>query len=330
MPLRAAIRRGLVGALGAVLAYDAVWAAARGLAPAHWLDLRWAPWPLGAALLAATGACLVSACARPRSTLARAQALALAAVALHAARDAALALEVAGPGSFSACLAAVSALALVDVLARPQAATHREGRASSVALVASALVTVVGLGLAQIAGSARADYTRPADAVVVLGARAYADGSPSLALYDRVRTGARLVRQGLARELVLSGGPGDGDTHETDVMRRIAEGEGVPAEAIVLDRDGLSTRHTAANVRARLAARRDASPDARRDAPGAAPRVLVVSHGYHLARIRLAFEAEGLTAFTVPARETRPLVGLPYYVAREVAGFWAYYLGARR
>src|SRR5438045_984203 len=36
------------------------------------------------------------------------------------------------------------------------------------------------------------DYTRPADAIVVFGARVYEDGSPSLALEDRVRHGARL------------------------------------------------------------------------------------------------------------------------------------------
>src|SRR6185436_1097841 len=54
------------------------------------------------------------------------------------------------------------------------------------------------------------DYRQPADAVIVFGARAYADGRLSDALEDRIRTACELYRSGLARRLVLSGGPGDG------------------------------------------------------------------------------------------------------------------------
>ena len=40
----------------------------------------------------------------------------------------------------------------------------------------------------------------------------------------------------------------------------------------------------------------------------------------------MAFQRAGWKAYTVPARETRPLIGLPYYLAREVAAQWVYYL----
>ena len=39
-----------------------------------------------------------------------------------------------------------------------------------------------------------------------------------------------------------------------------------------------------------------------------------------------AYESDGLTAFTVPAQVTRPLTKLPWFMAREVAAFWLYYL----
>ncbi len=51
--------------------------------------------------------------------------------------------------------------------------------------------------------------------------------------------------------------------------------------------------------------------------------VVAVSHAYHLPRVRLEFDRAGLAAFTVPARETRILAKMPWFAAREVAGWWA-------
>jgi uncharacterized SAM-binding protein YcdF (DUF218 family) len=57
-----------------------------------------------------------------------------------------------------------------------------------------------------------------------------------------------------------------------------------------------------------------------------ASRVLVVSHFYHLPRVKLAYQREGLEVYTVPARETYVLRQTPYNMAREVAALWLYYL----
>jgi len=157
------------------------------------------------------------------------------------------------------------------------------------------------------------DYRRAADAAVVFGARAYADGSPSRALADRVRTGVVLWREGLVPRLVFSGGPGDGSVHETEAMRRLAVSLGVPEEAILLDRDGLCTAATARNLR-RIAGVQGFE------------RILAVSHAFHLPRIKMAFRREGLEVCTVPAVQTRPLTRMPYLMAREVAAYWAYWL----
>ena len=46
-------------------------------------------------------------------------------------------------------------------------------------------------------------YARPADCIVVFGAKVYSDGRPSDALADRVDEGVRLYKQGLAPVIVI-------------------------------------------------------------------------------------------------------------------------------
>jgi len=150
--------------------------------------------------------------------------------------------------------------------------------------------------------------------VVVLGAGVGADGTPSLALFDRARTAIDLYKDGVVDKLFLSGGPGPGGQHEVDAMLRMALDEGVPREACELDREGLSTAATAAHGAEFLLA--EGAP------------VYAVSHSYHLPRVELAFWRHGLDVRTVPAKETRPLARRTYYLMREVPGFWAYW--ARR
>lgn len=157
------------------------------------------------------------------------------------------------------------------------------------------------------------DYRRHGDVAVVFGAGVYPDGTPSLALSDRVLTASNLVREGRVSHLLLSGGPGMGSVHEVDAMKRLAiDIGGVPESAILVDRHGLDTRSTVANTCRILG-------------ENGPRRILAVSHFYHLPRIKMTFQRAGLDALTVPAKESRPLLGLPYFVAREVAAFWYYY-----
>src|ERR1700722_8898992 len=89
-------------------------------------------------------------------------------------------------------------------------------------VLAAFVVCLVSFPLAQIICFGNTDYRRPADVAVVFGARAYADGRPSDALSDRVKTACQLYRDGLVKKLIFSGGPGDGPVHETESMRRLA------------------------------------------------------------------------------------------------------------
>jgi len=158
----------------------------------------------------------------------------------------------------------------------------------------------------------KTDYRRPSDVAVVFGARAYADGRPSDALADRVRTACELYNRGLVKKLIFSGGPGDGAFPDTEAMRRLALSLRVKDQDIVLDAEGLNTERT---VRNSIGICNDLN----------AKRVLAVSHFYHLPRIKMAYQKYGREVYTVPAKERYFLRQTPYSVAREVVAFWAYY-----
>lgn len=184
---------------------------------------------------------------------------------------------------------------------------------SLVAAALAALLCVVAFPCAQMLCFGRCDFRRPADVAVVFGCRAHADGRPSDALEDRVRTACELYHQDLVERLIVSGGPGDGDVHETEAMRRLAVSLGVPADAILVDAQGTNTQATVDGTSRML---RELG----------CRRVLAVSHDYHLPRIKLAYLRAGLDVWTVPARETRELAHKPRYWAREVLACWYYFV----
>lgn len=174
---------------------------------------------------------------------------------------------------------------------------------------ASVLGCILLFAIAQMYCFGRTDYRRPADAIVVFGCRVYSDGRPSDALLDRMRTACELYRQGWAPKLIVSGGPGDGGIHETEVMRKLADIFGVPAADIVVDNRGVNTQATVDNT-----------------AQNGYARLLAVSHFYHLPRIKMAYQRHGQYVCTVPARESYSLAAMPYFMAREAAALWVYYL----
>ena len=214
------------------------------------------------------------------------------------------------PVPFSAVVAACLVLILRAVQTHPAWPGERKYPIAGAAVLA---VCLIGFPLAQMYFFGKSDYRRRADAVVVFGAGVYGDGTCSDALADRIRTACGLHREGLADKVILSGGPGQGSVHETEGMRRMAAALGVPDGAIILDTGGLNTAKTAANtseVFDRLGAR----------------RVMAVSHFYHLPRIKMTYQRAGWEVYTVPAKESYLLTYMPYYVAREVAALWVYYL----
>ena len=297
-----------------------------GLRSAHfdanlwWIDLRTLPPAVVTPLLLVSSACLVGfAVCPPQSAwwrvliLGCVGALGVMAVANTAQFYVLLARRAVCPGipiPLSLFVSAALAVILVAACRRPIPMRQTRGLFQ---VAAVAFACVVCFSVAQMFFFGKTDYRRPADAAVVLGARVYADGRLSDALADRVRTACQLYREGLVRRLVFSGGPGDGAIHETEAMKRMATALGVKAEDIWLDKAGLNTQATVRNTEALFA-------------QWHASRILVVSHAYHLPRIKLAYQRDGWDVFTVPARESYLLRQMPYNMAREVAAIWVYYL----
>lgn len=258
-----------------------------------WIDIR--PWPQWLLAIPGVVFCVHGALGRWRRAFTACVAALMVVAIVNVLHFYTLDLDAGVPVPFSA----VVLVLLYFMLAAPET---RRPRWAAVGVV---LALAVGLPLSQVFFFGRTSYARRADVIVVFGARCYADGTPSQSLVDRVRTATRLYHEGLAPRLLLSGGPGDGAVHETEAMRDLALAEGVPAKAIALDREGVSTWATVEHT-----------------GPG---RVLAVSHFYHLPRIQLAYRGSGRKAFTVPAEETYTVRQTPYLVAREVAAFWWYY-----
>jgi len=173
---------------------------------------------------------------------------------------------------------------------------------------------LAGLPLVRMMTFGPTRYERHADCAVVLGARVYADGTPSLALADRVDEAIRLYQAGLVRRILMSGAtdPRIGQS-EPQVMRDRAEAAGVPHEHILLDEEGVDTASTVRNS-ARIFAREGIES------------ALVVSHYYHEPRLKMLYARAGLRAYTVPAYMTRRLLKEPYFVVREILAFYHSFL----
>jgi uncharacterized SAM-binding protein YcdF (DUF218 family) len=126
-----------------------------------------------------------------------------------------------------------------------------------------------------------------ADAIVVLGSGVMPEGELTDNSLRRTIHGVRLFRQGLAPRLVLLG-PEHLGAVEAEVRARYATDLGVPAEALVVEAGGQSTRDEARLVRGRL---------------GAGTSILLVTGFQHMTRARRVFEREGITVAPAPVLE---------------------------
>lgn len=152
-----------------------------------------------------------------------------------------------------------------------------------------------GTALALVWRAARDDQRRAAGAIVVLGAAQY-NGKPSPVLRARLDHALTLHREGLAPLIVVTGGIGSGDREsEATVGRRYLLGLGVADSAVVVVAKGKDTDETMAAVAEWVRERGLAD-------------VLLVSDGFHLARLRVVARRHGLTAWTSPAPQS-PISG---------------------
>ena len=165
--------------------------------------------------------------------------------------------------------------------------------------------------------AAHHDGSRPAEAIVVLGAAQY-DGRPSPALRARLDHVVELWRDDVAAQVVVTGGkqPGDRFTEAT-ASASYLRAQGIPDEQILREVQGRSSFQSLADAASFLKRR-------------GLERVVLVSDAYHAARIEGIAEEVGLDASVSPTPATRESAHAGQYVKETVMVAAARIVGFRR
>ena len=145
------------------------------------------------------------------------------------------------------------------------------------------VVTIVG-SKGSIVSSDEASISS-ADAIVVLGASVFADGTPSGILQDRLDDGIALYFAGVAPKLIMSGDNGTESYNEVRVMKQYAIAQGVPSEDIFCDHAGFSTYESMYRAKYVFGCQ----------------RIVVATQTYHLHRALWSAKSLGMQATGVPS-----------------------------
>jgi len=161
---------------------------------------------------------------------------------------------------------------------------------------------------------ARTDEARPVEAIVVMGTAQY-NGRPSPVLRARLDRVIEVWEEGIASLVVVTGGKQEGDAFtEAEASHDYLVEHGIPDAAILLEDQGSDSWESLQGVATLLEER-------------GLDRVLIVSDGFHLLRLKKMAHDLGLTAYVTAADDSpiRPGSGNEFsYMVREVGGIVAY------
>ena len=137
------------------------------------------------------------------------------------------------------------------------------------------------------------DQAAPADAIIVLGAAAY-DAVPSPVFKARIEHGLDLFGEGLAQTLIFTGGYGGGGARfsESQVARRYALKQGIPARDILIESRSRTTRQNLVEAKRLMEAR-------------GMRRAILVSDPLHMARALRLSDELGIEALASSTPSTR-------------------------
>lgn len=140
-----------------------------------------------------------------------------------------------------------------------------------------------------------------ADAIIVLGASVYPDGTPSGILQDRLDDGIALYFAGAAPKIIMSGDNGTESYNECWAMKQYAISQGVPSEDVFCDHAGFSTYETMYRARHVFGVE----------------RIVVATQTYHLYRALYDAQGVGMEAIGVPS-DYGEYANQSWYDIREV------------
>ncbi|HHV65688.1 MAG TPA: DUF218 domain-containing protein [Peptococcaceae bacterium] len=141
-----------------------------------------------------------------------------------------------------------------------------------------------------------------AEAVLVLGAYVYPDGTVSPMLNDRLTIGYELYKHGKAPKIIVSGDHGRKDYDEVNAMKDFLKAKNVPGEDIFMDHAGFSTYESIYRARDIFRVK----------------KVIIVTQEYHLLRALFIARELGLEAYGVPS-DRRQYLFMEHYELREIA-----------
>ena len=154
---------------------------------------------------------------------------------------------------------------------------------------------------------------KQADVAIVLGNKVDENGIPSPRLQSRLDRAIELYRQGMAEQIIVSGGRGIEGYEEAKVMRDVLVKAGIPATNIIVDRQGYDTFQTAQNSKLVMEAR-------------GFETAIVVTQYYHIARTKLAFKQYGIEPVYSAYARMGPEIRDPYALIREFVAYYYYLL----
>ncbi|MER3553899.1 MAG: YdcF family protein [Meiothermus sp.] len=176
-------------------------------------------------------------------------------------------------------------------------------------------LSIYAIPAVYILSHANQNTAKPSDAVLVLGAKAYIDRRVNPCLEGRVQQGVKLVQDGLAKYLIVSGGHDIEDGRlESATMAQVARRLGLHPEQIVQESIATSTYQNLLYSSEIMRARGWSS-------------VILVSQAFHLPRAALTAEKLGLEFSVSPVQnDPCPAALLARARLREPIALLAYWL----
>jgi uncharacterized SAM-binding protein YcdF (DUF218 family) len=185
------------------------------------------------------------------------------------------------------------------------------GPGGPTSITLAAITAIVGLGLPVlyrlrgVLSHARLDERAPADLILVLG-RELRDDRPTPVFRARLEHGARLLQEGWAPRILVSGGvTGASRVSEAEAGRELLLGQGLPESAVLVEGGSRHTLENLFNVRETL--RRESWQ-----------RVILVSDPLHLARAASVARGLKLEILLSPAAHCPPARGSFGWARRAV------------
>lgn len=148
-----------------------------------------------------------------------------------------------------------------------------------------------------------ADDIPNADAILILGAYVFPDGTTSSMLTDRLTVGYELYHKGKAPKILVSGDHGRKDYDEVNAMKSFLKDKGVPGQDVFMDHAGFSTYESVYRARDIFQVK----------------RVIIVTQEYHLMRAVFVARSLGLEAYGIPSDRHDYGQAMTMYQLREVA-----------